>query len=56
MQFRQCRRKPDVEKHDPTAFGEVLTIDHIVTIDPEAESIDGCAYAIVIKDLATGWI
>ena len=59
-QKRQCRRQrtDDVLLGEgrATKFGEVLTFDHIVTVDPAAMSVEGDANALTIKDLGTGWI
>ena len=55
MQFRPCRRS-DIDKEGPTKFGEQVTLDHIVTLHPEASCFEGMADAVVLKDRATGWI
>ena len=39
-----------------TKFGEVVTTDHIVTLDPGAMSVEGHANALTGEDLGTGWI
>ena len=58
MQRRQCRRVKDPEDHSIKAvsFGDLITADHVVTIDPEASSVDGDSYAVVMLDVATGWL
>jgi len=58
MQRRQCRRKRREFSGDeaPSAFGDIITIDHIVTVDPEAASVEGDANALTIRDVATGWV
>ena len=55
MQFRPCRRS-DSDKDGPTKFGVQVTLDHIVTLHPDASCYEGMADAVVIKDRATGWI
>ena len=59
-QKRQCRRRHPEEElvcdKRATKFGEVITFDHIVTLDPAAMSVEGDANALTIKDLGTGWI
>ena len=58
MTKRQCRKHEENDEISLEAkeFGDVITLDHIVTVDPEAASIAGDAYAIVIKGTATGWM
>ena len=58
MQKRQCRRKANEDDCNTKAvkFGDVITADHIVTMDPDAASVDGDACAVVIVDRATGWM
>ena len=37
-------------------FGESLVVDHIVTINSDIISVDGDSNAVVVRDIATGWI
>ena len=55
MQFRPSRRS-DPDKELPVQFGEQRTLDHDVTLHPEAVCFEGMADAVVVKDRATGWI
>jgi hypothetical protein len=55
MQFRPARRS-DSDKERPTKFGDEITLDHVVTVHPEAASFDGMADALVVRDRATGWV
>lgn len=36
--------------------GQTITIDHIVTLNPEASPVGGQASALIFKDQATGWV
>ena len=55
MQFRPYRRS-DPDKQLPAQFGGQITLDHVVTLHPEAVCFEGMADAVVVKDRATGWI
>jgi len=56
-QKKSCRRRSNVDPDDePKAFGECLTVDHIVTVNDAIISVDGHSNAVVIRDLATGWL
>ena len=55
MQFRPSRRS-DPDKELPAQFGGQITLDHVVTLHPEAVCFEGMADAVVVKDRATGWI
>lgn len=37
-------------------LGHIITIDHTVTLNPEAAPVEGHASASTFKDLATGWV
>ena len=58
-QHRQCRRVRDHHRvrdyPEPMKFGDLITMDHIVTLSPGAASNEGHADALTVKDLATGW-
>ena len=58
MQHRQCRKRKDDQDKDQSysakEFGDVVTVDHV---SAEAGlSTKGDGYAIVVKDLFTGWL
>ena len=56
-QKKSCRRRKNVDPDlEPKAFGECLTVDHIVTVNDEIISVDGHSNAVVVRDRATGWI
>ena len=48
--------RSDPDKDGPTKFGEQVTLDHIVTLHPDASCYEGMADAVVLKDRATGWV
>ena len=57
MQNRPARRgKTDNHVDQCEKFGDIICCDHIVTHNRDIISYDGDQNALVIKDLATGWI
>jgi hypothetical protein len=55
MQFRQFRRT-DPEQERTTEFGAAITLDHVITLHPDAACFDGMVGAVIVKDRATGWV
>lgn len=37
-------------------FDQVITVDHVVTLHPEAAAVEGHGHALTFKDLATEWV
>jgi transposase InsO family protein len=47
-------KRDDADK--PKKFGEIITIDHIVTMDDGIISVDGDSNSVTIRDITTGWM
>ena len=50
------RKTPIAERYDAKEFGDVITGDHIFTMSQIDKSIDGKKDAVVLYDLATGYL
>ena len=55
MTARPCRRRKREEGEKPKVFGEIVTADHIVLGETDMGGA-GERAALVVRDLATGWI
>ena len=53
-QRKPCKRNAHVGPV-PTAFGEQVTADHIITLDDEARGDEDERHALVVRDRATKW-
>ena len=59
MCHRQCRRAPGESRavrHNAEVFGDVITMDHIDSSGEGGASISGNTYALIVRDIATGWL
>ncbi len=59
MYRRQCRHSLGENRavcHNARNFGDVTTMDHIDSTGDLAISLGGNSVALVVRDIATGWL
>ena len=58
MQFKHHRRHkvPIAESAEAESFGDLITGDHIVTVEKMDKSVDGKRDAVVLYDVATHYL
>ena len=59
MYHRQCRRslgENRAVRHNAKNFGDVITMDHIDSTGDLGISLSGNSVALVVRDIATGWL
>ncbi len=60
-QRKSCRKRKTTEDSEeetavPKAFGDLITADHIIMLDPEEASCGGDLCALVVQDRFMRWL